>query len=158
MRRFLLLAALVVASVGTGGVALAAQASGPSGPSGHGLQFTVVERAVTDTVVDIGPKGDSLGDQLSFSNPVYTADNKKRVGYDLGNCVRTKVGVSWECSWTTVLAGGSITVEGPYFDHSDSELAIIGGTGRYATARGQMHLHARDAAGTSYDFGFDVVG
>jgi hypothetical protein len=158
MRRFLLLAALVAAAVGTGGITLAAQASGQSSPGRHGFHFTVVERAVTDTVVDIGPKGDSLGDQLSFSNPIYTANNKKRVGYDLGNCVRTKVGVSWECSWTTVLPGGSLTVEGPFFDKSDSELAIIGGTGRYAAARGQMHLHARNAAGTAYDFGFAVIG
>lgn len=154
MRRFLLMITVVAAALGTGGVA--AQAAGGS-RAHHGDRFTVVERAITDTVIDIGKKGDSLGDQLSFSNPIYDADNKAKIGYDLGNCVRTKVAVSWECSWTTVLPNGSIAVMGPFFDASSSDLAIVGGTGRYATARGQMHLRARDAAGTAYDFGFDVI-
>lgn len=157
MRRFLLMTTVAAAALGTGGAAVAAQAAGGGGAH-HGNRFTVVERAITDTVADVGKKGDSLGDQLAFSNPVYTADNKTKIGYDLGNCVRTKAGVSWECSWTTVLPNGSITVAGPFFDTSSSDLAIIGGTGRYVSARGQMHLHARDAAGTAYDFRFDVIG
>ena len=159
MRRFLLTAtaAPAVVALGTGGVALAAQ-TGANSRAHHGNRFTVVERAITDTVADIGKKGDSLGDQLAFGNPVYTADNKIKIGNDLGNCVRTKVGVSWECSWTTVLPDGSITVAGPFYDNSPSELAITGGTGRYAAARGEMRLRARDAAGTSYDFGFDIIG
>jgi allene oxide cyclase len=160
MRRFLLITAVGTAAIGgvaVGGVAVAAQAAGDDGRAHHADRFTVVERATTDTVSDIGKKGDSLGDQLAFGNPVYTADNKTKIGHDLGGCVRTKVGVSWECSWTTVLPGGSITVAGPFFDAAASDLAIIGGTGRYATARGQMHLKARDAAGTAYDFGFDII-
>jgi allene oxide cyclase len=32
-------------------------------------RFTVVEHAVTDTVVDLGPKGDSRGDLLAFAGP-----------------------------------------------------------------------------------------
>ena len=63
--------------------------------------------------------------------------------------MRTKVGVAWECSWTTILPGGSLTVEGPFYDSADSVLAITGGTGKWARVRGQMTLHARDAAGSS---------
>jgi allene oxide cyclase len=40
----------------------------------------------------------------------------------------------------------------------DSTLAIIGGTGAYAKVRGTMDLHARDAAGSAYDFTFHVIG
>ena len=43
---------------------------------------------------------------------------------------------------------GSLVVEGPFYDTADSDLAITGGTGAWATARGQMHLHARNAAGS----------
>lgn len=116
----------------------------------------VVEHAITDTVVDLGKKGDSLGDQLAFGNPVYDAANKKQVGRDQGICVRTVVGKSWECFWTVLLPAGQITVEGPYYDTSDSMLAITGGTGAYRDAHGQMTLHARNAKGTEYDFIYDL--
>src|SRR5947209_8923556 len=104
----------------------------------------VVDRAVSDTIVDIGKKGDSLGDQLAFGNPLYDAANQRQIGRDQGNCVRTVVGKAWECYWTVLLPGGQITVEGPYYDNgSDSMLAITGGTGVYRDVRGQMRLHAR---------------
>ena len=160
MRRSILIgvsatAALVLAGTG---VALAAQSSAaPAAAAHHGSQFTVVEHAITDTTVDIGPHGDSLGDILAFGNPIYDAGNHKQIGNDQGSCVRTKVGVAWECSWTTILPGGSLTVEGPFYDSADSVLAITGGTGTWASARGQMTLHARDAAGSSYDFAFTVT-
>jgi allene oxide cyclase len=115
-----------------------------------------VEHAVTDTVIDLGKKGDSLGDQLAFGNPVYDAANKKQVGTDQGICARTVVGKSWECFWTVFLPAGHITVEGPYYDTSDSMLAITGGTGAYRDAHGQMKLHARNAKGTEYDFIYDL--
>ena len=48
------------------------------------------------------------------------------------------VGESWECSWTTFLSKGQITVQGPFLDAGDSVLAITGGTGKYRNARGEM--------------------
>ena len=42
----------------------------------------------------------------------------------------------WECTWTTLLAGGHITVEGPYYDDgTNTTLAITGGTGKYTAPR-----------------------
>src|SRR5947207_2357327 len=52
----------------------------------------VVEHAITDTPVDVGPTGDSRGDLLAFANPVFDAADKKQVGSDSGNCVRTDPG------------------------------------------------------------------
>lgn len=155
MARSILIAALAAAALAIGGtgVAVATTQTSPQ----HGDNITVVEHAITDTTVDIGPHGDSLGDILAFGNPVYDASNHVKVGSDQGSCVRTKVGVAWECSWTTLLPGGSLTVEGPFYDSADSVLAITGGTGKWASARGQMILHARDAAGSSYDFRFSVT-
>ena len=116
----------------------------------------VVEHAITDTVVDVGPKGDSVGDLLPFANPVFDAADKKQVGTDNGNCIRTVVGTAYECNWTTFLPGGQITVEGPFYDSgADSVLAITGGTGIYSDVRGQMKLHARgNPVGSEYDFIF----
>ncbi|TMB84768.1 MAG: Allene oxide cyclase [Chloroflexi bacterium] len=108
----------------------------------------VIEHAVTDTVGDVPPAGDSLGDQLAFHNPVYDVADKKQVGHDNGNCVRTVTGKGtgvWECFWTVFLAGGQITVEGPYNDNgTDTTLAITGGTGAFSLCMQEgRFLHAK---------------
>jgi hypothetical protein len=133
----------------------AANAASDDDPTESG-RFTVVEHADTDTVVDSAPAGDSLGDSLAFGNPIFNRRNHVEVGHDQGSCIRTEVGVAWECSWTTILRGGSITVEGPFYDAADSTLAITGGTGTWSKARGQMLLHARNPQGSEYDFTFVV--
>ena len=120
------------------------------------MTFTVVERATTDPVTETGKKGDSAGDLLTFANALYNAGNTKKVGSDNGYCVRTVVGKSWECWWTTFLAGGQITVEGPFLDAGPSKLSITGGTGEYSRARGWMDLKARNDKGTEYDFVYHV--
>lgn len=125
-------------------------------PAIAGEAISVVERAETDAVTDTGAKGDTVGDVLTFANPVFDHANKTQVGTDQGYCVRTAVGKSWECMWTLTLKDGQITVEGPFLDAGDSVLAITGGTGKYAGARGQMKLHARDAKGTAYDFAYEL--
>jgi allene oxide cyclase len=124
-------------------------------------QITVVERPVGETTIHPGSKDaagkDSVGDTLVFANKVYDAANKTQVGSDQGYCVRTVVGKSWECFWTITLKAGQITVEGPFMDEGDSLMAITGGTGKYAGARGSMKLHPRDATPTGYDFTYDLL-
>jgi allene oxide cyclase len=107
-------------------------------------QIKVVERPVGETTVDLGPKGDSIGDMLVFANGVFDAANKTQVGSDQGYCVRTVVGKSWECFWTLTLKG-------------DSLFTVTGGTGKYAGAKGSMKLHPRDVKSTSYDFTYDLL-
>ena len=126
-------------------------------PAAAAEHLVVVERALTDTTVDLGAKGDSVGDLLTFANPVYDATNRTQLGSDQGYCVRVVVGKSWECFWTLILTGGEITVEGPFYDSGDSTLAVTGGTGKYAGAKGALKLHARDAKATAYDFTYDLL-
>ena len=120
-------------------------------------QIKVVERPVGETTVDLGPKGDSVGDMLVFANGIFDSANKTQVGTDQGYCVRTIVGKSWECFWTLTLKAGQITVEGPFTDTGDSTFAVTGGTGKYAGAKGSMKLHPRDATPTGYDFTYDLL-
>lgn len=117
-------------------------------------RVTVVERAVSDSVVDLAPDGDSAGDLLTFANPVYDRSNSRKVGRDQGSCIRTVVGKAWQCSWTTWLPKGSLVVEGPFYDTRGSTMAITGGTGAYARARGVMHLKAANDQGTAFRFSF----
>ena len=154
MKRMLALALLVTAVVLT-----VAVMSGGAG-TGGGKRVHVIEHATTDTTADVGDPGDSPGDVLTFANEVFDATNTSVVGRDQGYCIRIQVPPavgSYECNWTTFLQGGSITVEGPFFDAGDSSLAITGGTGIYRNARGYMRLSAR-AGGTEFDFNFHIIG
>jgi allene oxide cyclase len=94
---------------------------------------------------------------LTFANPVFDSANKTQVGSDQGYCVRVIAGKSWECFWTLRLEDGQITVEGPFYDTGDSVMAVTGGTGKYAGAKGGMKLHPRDAKGSSYDFSYELL-
>jgi hypothetical protein len=120
-------------------------------------QITVVEHAKSDATAHIGTKPDNRGDILTFTNDVFDAADKVKVGADQGFCIRVAVGKAYECLWTTTLAGGQIMVEGPFYDAGDSVLAVTGGTGKYAGFGGQMTLDARDAKGTEYDFRFTLT-
>ena len=137
-------------------LAAALCSAGLAGGAAADETITLVERAASDTITDLGAKGDSAGDILTFANEIYDKANAKKAGSDNGWCARTVVGKAWECIWTTTLAEGQITVEGPFYDTADSELAITGGTGEYAEASGSLALHARNDKGTEYDFVFKL--
>ena len=136
---------------------IAATVNSSSASASDSMKMTVVERATSDAVLDLGAKDGSAGDVLTFANDVYDEANKTKIGSDNGWCVRTVPGKAWECTWTTSLKDGQITVEGPYLDAGDSIAAVTGGTGKYAAARGEMKLHARDAKGSEYDFAFSLL-
>ena len=126
-------------------------------PAAKTTTLKVVERATTDAVGDTAPEGDSVGDTLGFANEVFDETNTNKIGTDNGFCVRTAVGAAWECAWTLTLSNGQITVQGPFLDAGDSTLAITGGTGAYSQARGSMTLHARNPAGSEYDFTYMIM-
>lgn len=161
MKRSLILTAVAALLVGVLAGMFLVRFSPPAHASEQEV-IHVVEHAITDTVQHFHPPHDSLGDVLAFHNPVFDAQDKKQVGSDNGHCIRTVIvgKTEWECFWTTFLAGGQITVEGPFFDDgTDTILAITGGTGIYLEAKGQMRLHARgNPAGSEFDFIFTLAG
>ena len=130
-----------------------------AGPDRHkgGKTIRVVEHATTDAITN-GTTGDDVGNILTFANEVFNRADTQQVGTSQGSCIRIVVGESWECSWTTFLPKGQITVQGPFSDAGDSVLAITGGTGKYRNARGEMELKFHNPAGTKFDFIFHVIG
>jgi Allene oxide cyclase len=159
MKRLVALAVFLVAGAVAAGVAFADHGGRGHGGKHHGGKVVyVIEHVMTDAVTNEGNgSGDAVGDVLTFANDVFDKSNSHKVGSDQGYCVRIVVGESWECVWTTVLSRGQITVEGPFYDTKDSVLAITGGTGAYANARGQMELKSR-AGGTEFAFIFHLIG
>jgi allene oxide cyclase len=105
--------------------------------------ISIYDRATGETSIDLGAPGDSQGDVIAFDDPSFDPVTHVRVGNSRGQCVRTVVGVAYECVWTTTLPQGSLMVAGPYYDAAPSTLAIIGGTGAYRNARGEVLLRAR---------------
>jgi len=137
-------------------VVAAAAGTVPAGAGGGPTVIRVVERATTDEVIDVGAAGDSAGDLLTFANKLYDKSNTSKIGRDQGSCIRIspKRGI-WQCSWTSWLDGGSITVEGPFYDTREGNLAITGGTGSFRNASGVMHLGFRDDA-AEFDFIYSI--
>jgi hypothetical protein len=121
------------------------------------MQIHVVEHAVHEAVGNVGKKGDSHGDQFTFSNPVYDATDSKKVGKDLGDCIRIRPSAGqWYCIWTTWIKGkGSIAIAGPFYDDRSSTMAITGGSGMFANARGTMTLSVHP--GGKYNFVFHIL-
>lgn len=156
---------LMMAGAAAIAVVLAPIAAVASTSSSSGLHHRtiihVVEHAITDTVQQFHPPHNSLGDVLGFHNPVFNAANTRRIATDNGYCVRTVATgkTEWECTWTTLLPGGHLTVEGPFFDDgTNTTLTITGGTGRYTGAEGSMLLHARgNPVGSEFDFIFSLT-
>jgi allene oxide cyclase len=146
--------ALAVTALLAGGASAANAASSAERSSSKTVH--VIEHAVTDTVVHSGGRGDKTGNTLTFHNKVYDARDNRQVGTDQGFCIRISPAAgSWECFWTTFLARGQLTVEGPFYDTKNSVLAITGGTGAYHDARGEMNLRSRNG-GKEFDFIFHV--
>jgi hypothetical protein len=114
------------------------------------MELTLVEKAASDTVTDLGAKGDSVGDILTFNNELF--EDGKPAGHDNGWCIRTVPGKAWECALTTALADGQITLQGTFWDGKDSVFVVTGGTCTFSQADGEMVLHPRNPEATEYDF------
>jgi hypothetical protein len=109
--------------------------------------FTVVAHHVSETIVDGGKKGFSAGD-----NDVHTdrlTQSGHQVGWETGNCLTTRVGrksADQLCEFVLHLAHGQIDASGAVRAGQGGPgsfpLAITGGTGRYAAARGQIRITA----------------
>jgi len=161
MKKSLVLTAVAALLVGVlAGAFFTLHTSTPVAQANGQKVIHVIEHALTDTVGDTANENspDALGNVLAFHNPVFNSANSKQVGTDNGQCTRTVATgqTEWECFWTTFLAQGQITVEGPFFDDgTDTTLTITGGTGAFVEAHGSMLLHARgNPVGSEFDFIF----
>ena len=50
-------------------------------------QMSLVERITNQTLTDMGAKGDSVGDNITFGNQLYDKDDKTLLGHDNGWCI-----------------------------------------------------------------------
>jgi hypothetical protein len=142
-------AALAAAAVGEGAVVA-------STPRTHVAQrIHLVEREAGGQFIDTGKKGPSVGDQQIGRSDILDTSGRL-VGRMDGVCTFTGVGrnLGGVCHGTLTLPGGQIAGEFAWGRSGSSHLqAIVGGTGRYADARGQFVV---DANGTDQHENFTV--
>ncbi|XP_019067523.1 allene oxide cyclase isoform X1 [Solanum lycopersicum] len=88
----------------------------------------------------------SLGDLVPFSNKLYTADLKKRIGITAGLCIlikheEEKKGDRYEAVYSFYFGDyGHIAVQGAYLTYEETYLAVTGGSGIFAGVSGQVKL------------------
>jgi hypothetical protein len=139
-------------TVTLGIVGALAVAPGTAAAKGHHGRLTLkatgkVEHAA---VVDNAPTGDSPGDVLVFTEKLFNARGKQ-IGSDAAQCVRLFDQTSL-CTGVYKLRGGQIHVQlvqpGPTGTYDQ---AVVGGTGRFAGARGVVTVD-QNPAGDRFTF------
>jgi hypothetical protein len=113
MERLLILVALATATgltvmLVTGGVGFAS--------GGGEKRIHVVEKAATETPIDLPPTGDSVGETLRSRTTSSTRALETWSARTRARASVPRVGEASESTWTTFLRGGQITAEGAFFD------------------------------------------
>jgi hypothetical protein len=142
--------------VGTGALALAA---GPAAANDHHglIKLKATGKIDKAQVIDNAPTGDSPGDILVFTEKLYNARGKQ-IGSDAATCVRLFDATSL-CTGVYKLRGGQIHVQlvqpGPTGTY---EQAVVGGTGRFAGARGTVTVAQNPSKGDRFTFKIRLKG
>jgi hypothetical protein len=155
MRKLVLFVVAAMALAATAALAIAAGSSS-SQPTFHGWNSTarsaaesasappagshrivVIEQEVRSAFVDVGAAGESPGDSFIFEGRLWNAGRTRVVGRDSGQCtIRIR---SFHCNATAFLMGrGTITIDGATF--GPDLYAIVGGTGHFAGAGGELRV------------------
>jgi hypothetical protein len=153
-----LIGAAVLVNTGCGG-----------GGGGETLSIVAPAKGLHQATVDLGPKGTSGGDLYVFDGPLLDSDEGEMVGHVYG----TQTSIAQDSDSETVQAmisydlgdGDRITVGGigeyprgdkNLIENQKFERPILGGTGRYAGARGVVTTVRR--ADGSYAHTFEIEG
>ena len=128
-------AAAAIVGLVVGGASLASADGGSSD-----RQFVLIERQVSQHFVDLGDAGLSVGDHAVFRS-VFKTPGGANAG-DV-NVVCTLVSkTAARCEATARLQRGTLELSGLFnITSPDIRLAIVGGTGVYDRARGQLSSH-----------------
>jgi hypothetical protein len=137
----LALGASAIAVATNAGPATAGTSQEPSTRSA--TTFTVHVHHGTDTSLDLGDTGFSAGDQDLFTGPLTR--HGTHVGHLVGSCTTARAGKTSAdqlCEFVLHLGKAQITTAGTVSSGqqgpSTFTLPILGGTGRYDTAKGQI--------------------
>ncbi len=93
------------------------------------------------TTKHFGSKQNLNGTYDTFTNPIYDATDKIRIGSSDGTCFYVSQSVD-QCEWTIVLPTGKLVLlSADKIQDVTVTDAVIGGTGAYKGAKGEAVLH-----------------
>jgi hypothetical protein len=112
-------------------------------PSARAATTIRLDFKVTSTHrVDAAPNGMSVGDYGIVGGKLFAAGSSRQLGRYQGICFITAAQNGSECTFTLAMKGGQLTTMSAYGAGFNGDKivhdAIIGGTGAYRTARGEV--------------------
>jgi hypothetical protein len=128
-------------------LALAGTASAHTGSHDRTIELTEAHAQLQPTFVDTGKPGPSVGD-LVIARDGVLRKNGAPAGTFTQACTLVELGgnpltSTYECSGSIALEDGTITMQGPFVPaQAEQAAAITGGTGAYASARGEIVVRA----------------
>lgn len=123
------------------GIAIAGSAAGASGGPSKQRGVRVVAVITEVNQVDAAPAGESLGDQIVFSSKLLKG--AREVGHQGAVCTTVSLARhEAECIATYAFRDGQITGQAlvKLGDRTPYAVPVTGGSGRYAGARGEVHV------------------
>jgi hypothetical protein len=150
--RSLITGATVVAVAGGATAVLAATGTATAGTaaSASSRSFTVRAHHGSDANIDLGTSGFSAGDEDLFTGRLTR--NGTSVGRFVGSCTTARVGSSADqlCEFVLRLGPAQLTASGTVRSGQSGPgtflLPILGGTGRYQGAGGEIAVTATDGS------------
>lgn len=138
------IAALATVSAAAAAIGIAALPAAAA-PTGRTLHLTT--EVVASTPVDLGKKGDSVGDR--FEDLFTVLSHGKKIGTFTQDCVLMRDSETDPlalCSGAFVLGGSTIEVSTVPGGSAVLHGAVIGGTGRFAGASGTIDVKTGQTA------------
>ncbi|MGW2374745.1 allene oxide cyclase barrel-like domain-containing protein [Kitasatospora sp. NPDC001683] len=143
--RYVTVKRFLAASLATAAIGLVAVGNADAGTPRKG-NVEILDLMVQNDqyqAVDLGPAGPSLGDLDVYSGT--TVKDGRSLGHGGGSCQVVQIDggvITAQCLITMEVEGGSLTLQSLWTKGSSAplDMAITGGTGSYATARGTVRF------------------
>src|SRR5690242_21392385 len=148
--RSLIIGTTVVAAGAGAAAVLAVTGSATAGTAAAAGSFTVRAHHGSEANLDLGASGFSAGDQDLFTGALTR--NGHHVGRLVGSCTTVRVGKTADqlCEFVLRLGKGQVTASGTVSSGRSGPgtfvLPIVGGTGRYEGAGGQIAVTATNGS------------
>jgi hypothetical protein len=134
MRKFVAFVVIALAAL-----AVTGRDSIPTASAHGGGDIMLTEKTVSEQFLDLGDEGEGAGDQFVFKGDLTDADGAD-AGHSMGHCVLVSAdGI--QCTGTLALEHGTMSVAGGGIGDGDKfAVAIVGGTGDYRGATGELEV------------------